>query len=494
MTYVIDRTDIARQIARLGSARVAAAVQAFGLPPSTHAINVAALTDLVIRGNATMEQIQTARVSVSAAPTPITATVAAPVPAPAATPVDLARVESAAAAAARAESLALDTASKVQKMGEALGSATVTVQGLGAAIESLREEVQKATAVSGSSVQTAIRAVVEKAFGPIRAAVEASPLLADAVKGAVSAAPIARLPVAQVFGVEVSDMKGNPLMVDIWDDPEAPAIDPLFIWSEATLRYIVAAVETGSNLWMGGEKGTGKTETARQFAARTGRRFNRVNFHKYTSAESFIGATSLVNGSTQFELGEFTGVFCTVPGSLSLLDEPSNGDPGEMAQLNALLEPTGRVNLGGIDRSRAPGALCFAADNTMGCGDITGRYTGTRQQNAALMDRFGLKVAFTFLPLQQEIDAVAKHTGCKPTLAREVLKVVTLARAKVQTGEVVDAPSIRQVIAWIRAMPYLGVRGAWVNTVAAAQPPESAAAVEALYTAEVNEERILKML
>lgn len=489
MTYQIDRTDIARQIARLGTAQVSVAVRALGIPVSTHANNVAALTEMIALGKATMGQIA----GVSAPAAPITATVAAPVPAPAAPPVDLARVESAASAAARAESLALDTSSKVQKMGEALGSVTVTVQGVGAAIESLRDEVQKATAVSGSSVQTAIRAVVEEAFGPIRAAVETSSSLVEQVKAAVSAAPIARVTVAQAFGVEVNDMKGNPLMVDIWDDPEAPAVDPLFIWSEAALRCIVAAVETGANLWMGGEKGTGKTETARQFAARTGRRFNRVNFHKFTTAESFIGATSLVNGNTQFELGEFTGVFCTVPGSLSLLDEPSNGDPGEMAQLNALLEPNGRVNLGGVDRSRAPGALCFAADNTMGNGDITGRYSGTRQQNAALMDRFGLKVAFTFLPLQQEIDAVAKHTGCKPTLAKEVMKVVTLARAKVQTGEVVDAPSIRQVIAWIRAMPFLGVRGAWVNTVAAAQPPESAAAVEALYTAEVNAEKIEKL-
>jgi hypothetical protein len=96
-------------------------------------------------------------------------------------------------------------------------------------------------------------------------------------------------------------------------------------------------------------------------------------------------------------------------------------------------------------------------------------------------------VPFTFLPLEREIEAVVKHTGCNPALATLAMRVVTTARAKVQTGEVIDAPSIRQVMAWVRAMPTLGVRRAWDLTVAASQPAESTLAIEAIFTAEVNE-------
>jgi hypothetical protein len=74
------------------------------------------------------------------------------------------------------------------------------------------------------------------------------------------------------------------------------------------------------------------------------------------------------------------------------------------------------------------------------------------------------------------------------------MRVVTTARSKAQTGEIVDAPSIRQVCAWIRAMRRLPVRRAWDITIAASQPPESALAVEALYVAEVKEAAIDTLL
>jgi ABC-type sugar transport system ATPase subunit len=90
------------------------------------------------------------------------------------------------------------------------------------------------------------------------------------------------------------------------------------------LRYLLLAQNTNANLWFGGEKSTGKSETARNFAGRTGRSFTRINFHKYTTTEDYIGSVGLENGATVFKRGAFLTAF-TSPSPVILLDEPTAG-------------------------------------------------------------------------------------------------------------------------------------------------------------------------
>mgnify|MGYP003345673247 FL=1 len=280
-----------------------------------------------------------------------------------------------------------------------------------------------------------------------------------------------------VFGVDVRDSKGNPLEVRIWNDPTAPAIDPYFVWTEKVLRHFLLADMTDTHVWLGGEKGTGKSESARQFCARTGRAFKRINFHKYTTCEDYAGATGLVNGETVFVKGDFLVGF-THPSTLVLLDEVTNADAGELATLNGFLEPNSCVSYGGQVHTRANGVLVFSADNTLGSGDETGRYAGTRPMNPALLDRFAQVVRMEYLDLKEEVTAVMRHTGCNKDLATHVLKAVHTARAKVQTADIVDAPSIRSVCAFIRALRVLPIKDAWDTTIANRQPSESATALE----------------
>jgi MoxR-like ATPase len=239
-------------------------------------------------------------------------------------------------------------------------------------------------------------------------------------------------------------------------------------------------------VWFGGPKGTGKSETARQFAAVTGRAFKRINFHKYTSAEDYIGAVGLENGQTVFKRGDFLSAF-THPSTVILLDEVTNADPGELAPLNGFLEPNSAVSFGGSVQTRAPGVLVFAADNTLGNGDDTGRYAGTRQMNSALVDRFARVIPFDYLPMDSEVEAVVRHTGCDPKLAEHILHAVRVARSQVHSGEVIDAPSIRSVIAFIRALRVLSVYDAWATTIAARQPAESLPGLSAIYESCISE-------
>jgi MoxR-like ATPase len=279
------------------------------------------------------------------------------------------------------------------------------------------------------------------------------------------------------------------LTVDIWNDPSAPAVDPHFIWTGDILQHLILSQDSGESVWFGGPKGTGKSETARQFAAVTGRAFTRINFHKYTSAEDYIGAVGLENGQTVFKRGDFLAAF-THPSTVILLDEVTNADPGELAPLNGFLEPNSAVSFGGAVQTRAPGVLVFAADNTLGNGDDSGRYAGTRQMNSALVDRFARVVQFDYLPVASEVEALVRHTGCNPKLALHILEAVYVARKQVLTGEVIDAPSIRSVIAFIRALRVLPVDKAWATTIAARQPAESLPGLSAIYASCISEATI----
>jgi hypothetical protein len=91
-----------------------------------------------------------------------------------------------------------------------------------------------------------------------------------------------------------------------------------------------------------------------------------------------------------------------------------------------------------------------------------------------------------------EIEAVTRHTGCTEDLARHVLKAVGVARSKVSTGDIVEAPSLRSVIYFIRALQVLSVREAWTSAVVMRQPSESLSGLDAIYTACIDESFISK--
>ena len=343
-----------------------------------------------------------------------------------------------------------------------------------------------------ADVAAEVRAAVAQAFKPFEQAVVAAGA-EDVIGEMVAVSRVDRKPAVEVFGIEVKDAKGNEVMVDIYDDASSPPVDTNFVWSETILKHLLLSQTTGENLWFGGEKGTGKSETVRQFAAKTGRGYCRINFHKYTTSEDYIGSVGLENGQTVFKEGDFLRAF-THPATLILLDEITNADPAALATLNGFLEPNSAVSFGGTVRRRAADVLVFAADNTLTNGDETGRYSGTRSMNSALADRFSRVIAFIHMTLDQEVEAVMRHTGCKDGLARLVLKAVHACRAKVNTGDIIDAPSIRSVLAFIRSVSVLGVDEAWATSIGNRQPSESATAIEGIKAAYISAEKINQYL
>ena len=401
--------------------------------------------------------------------------------------VDASKVEAATQVANRAEILALTLTGEMTQALTRLGSQAADLARLNDKIDSVKIAVD-ASRVDDSAIKRDVAKAIADAFAPFKQSVIDAG--AESVVADVTGVHVVETKTAHdVFGVLVTDAKGNDLMVEVWNHPSAPAIDPHFVWTERILQHLLLAQDTGENLWFGGDKGTGKSETARQFAARTGRAYTRINFHKYTTADDYAGAVGLENGSTVFKRGDFLTAF-TAPSTVILLDEVSNADQGELATLNGFLEPNSAVSYGGSVQRRANGVMVFAADNTLGNGDSTGRYAGTRQMNSALVDRFARVIKFDYLNPKDEADALMRHTKCTQELADHVVRLLTLCRAKVQSADIVDAPSIRSALGFIRALKVLSVSEAWNTTIAARQPEESHAALEALRMASIDHDLI----
>jgi len=398
-------------------------------------------------------------------------------------PSDTAKVDAISSTAARAQDIALD----------ALARAKLNENGLYA----LEMQVRRIEADATSSVdETAISAQVNKliadTFAPFKQAVEAAG--AETIVADLSGVHVVESRnMSDVFGINVWDSRLREMTVDIWNHPNAPAVDDDFIWSEDILRHLYLAQKHGLNLWFGGAKGTGKSTVAEQFAARTGRNFVRINFHKHTSTEEYLGATGAVNGDTVFQPKDFLMAY-TAPSTVILLDELTNADAGELAPLNGFLEPKAKVSFNGALHTKAQGVLVFVADNTFGNGDDSGRHQGTRPMNSALIDRFDSVIKFDYLPIEKEVEAVVSRTGVKETIARHVLEAVHVARQKVHTGDVIEAPSIRRVMAFCRAIEVMPVHQAWASCVVMHQPSESQVGLDAIFTTCINPAFIQKEL
>lgn len=450
-----------------------AMLQFVGRPIGDKNEAVDVLADLVFEGKISLAMIQ------AAPDTPILSST-----------VDPSHLQAVGVVAGRAEAVALDAIRLGNKVEAMAGNLEAVVKDL--IDEVLTISKRTPPALDTASIQTQVTKAIADAFKPFNEAVQATGSQA-VIAAMTNVHVIDRVPCLDVFGIDLRDMKGDPMMVDLFNCPTAPPIDPHFVWTEGILRHFILSQDTNENTFMGGDKGTGKSQSAAQWAARTGRPYVRYNFHKQTTADDYAGAQALENGSSLFKRGDFLQAYVS-PATVILLDEISFANAGNLATLNGFLEADAVVNYGGMTHRKAQGVMIFGADNTMGNGDETGRYSGTTPMNSATLDRFSRIVPFTFMPLDLETKAVVNRTGCDPRLAEHVLKAINVARAKAKTGDIVEAPSIRSVMAFIRAVKVMTVDEAWKTTVAARQPSESAPVLESIKLSCIDEKLISQLI
>jgi len=294
-------------------------------------------------------------------------------------------------------------------------------------------------------------------------------------------------PVTIYDGVDFSD-----LQVGIWNDPDAPEVLEDYVFNPAHLHQALIALDDPlpDNIWLAGERGTGKTEFVAQLAARLKRRLFRVNFDEALERADFIGGNSIESGSVVWKPGIITQAVQT-PGAIVLLDEIGFARAQSLAALHALCERSVHRSLTVSETGQrikvAPHVVFFGADNSNGHGDHSGNFAGVREQNTAFLDRFSFTLRFEYLSQDDETDLIVKRTGLSRPATENLVQFVNVAREKARAGVLTQPPSLRQLFAWARAVKKgLPVETAFRNAIVNKFPIDCAPELEAIYTTHIR--------
>lgn len=280
--------------------------------------------------------------------------------------------------------------------------------------------------------------------------------------------------------------------IDIWNDPDAPILDPLYKFNGDQLHSALCAIKRGRNVWLAGPAGTGKTEFVKNLCAGLGRAFVRVSFDSGAERYEFIGGERVKNGSTVYQDGIVLRGFRR-PGAVILLDEVSFARPEYLSALHAPLEPNGTITISetGEVVNKAPGVVFFAADNSNGRGDFTGMYVGVREMNIAFVNRFAKTIVFTYMTPEMESKVIAARTACDPALAQMIVSFLTVCRAAGDSAQLDHVPTLREAFYLAEALsdgqPY---RAAFEETMVNRASPESAEVLQQLWKANVSDAAI----
>jgi MoxR-like ATPase len=355
------------------------------------------------------------------------------------------------------------------------------------AIDKAVDLVLRSTAAQVPSFQsTALIAGAATAVAPTSAAPFAAPTYSHGVLRTESA--------EKAFGIKSTLLRG--VQVEIWSDPDAPAVMPSFRFNPQRLLSVLSAIKRQRPVWCAGPAGTGKTEFVRQVCARLGRYFARVQFDASLEAYHVIGGERVRAGSTVWQDGLVLGAFRR-PGAVILLDEVGFARSEYTSSLHAALEPNASITVpetGEVIR-RAPGVTFLAADNSNGRGDQTGTYAGIREQNNAFLNRFASFIEFDFPSAEDEAAIVTDATGCQPLLAKLLVEFVGICRAKVESGAIEQPPSIRESMYLAEALTDgIPARRAFEEVIVNRAPIDTKEALQQLWAANVSVDAITAAL
>lgn len=308
---------------------------------------------------------------------------------------------------------------------------------------------------------------------------------------------------AEVFGAEATWYQGTDfgnLPVLLWNDPEAPDVVEDYVFNPAALHQALIALDDPlpDNVWLAGERGTGKTEFVTQIAARLQRKLFRVNFDEALERADFIGGNTIKDGNVVWQAGIITQAVSHA-GSLVLLDEIGFARAQSLAALHALCERSPHRSITVSETGQrikvASHVAFFGADNSNGYGDTSGNFAGVREQNSAFIDRFGYTIRFDYLPEDKESELIATRTHLPVGAATELVRFANIARQKARAGLLTQPPSLRQLFALARAVQKgLPIEAAFQNAIINKYPEDCAAELLGAFTASIDVQKFNQYL
>lgn len=147
-----------------------------------------------------------------------------------------------------------------------------------------------------------------------------------------------KLQPADLDAGQVFSGKASGKLVKGYAQPSAytPAIDPAYIFHEASRDVIVWFLDPQEPLYVFGPTGCGKTSCIRQLAARLNYPVFEVTGHGRLEFADLVGHLTVKNGNMSFEYGPLA--LAMRYGGLALLNEIDLTSPEVAAGLNGVLD------------------------------------------------------------------------------------------------------------------------------------------------------------
>ena len=236
-----------------------------------------------------------------------------------------------------------------------------------------------------------------------------------------------------------------------------PKIDQNYKFDRDTTLAILSGFAFNKRVLVQGYHGTGKSTHIEQVAARLNWPCIRVNLDSHVSRIDLIGKDAIVlkegKQITEFKEG-------ILPWSIQnpvalVFDEYDAGRPDVMFVIQRVLESEGNFTL--LDKNKVINQhdyfRMFATTNTVGLGDTTGLYHGTKQINQGQMDRWNIVTTLNYLPFEKEMDIIlSKNKNFNSKDGKEkisnMIKVADLTRKGFVNGDISTVMSPRTVLHW----------------------------------------------
>lgn len=248
---------------------------------------------------------------------------------------------------------------------------------------------------------------------------------------------------------------------------DAIEVDPFFIEDPKVKKVIEFAISRRKNAYLVGPTGCGKSSGIINVAARLKEEMEIVSLDGESSKDDIIGKlliTPTDKGEAVTSEAPGPALRAVEQGKILLLEEVDMANPDILAALHRILETQSKFITVNIGQTRTikkhPRFMCVATANTVGWGEDTFLYAGTKPQNQAFMNRFGLTVQMDYLDEVNEVKVVCDKTGVSKSLAEPMVKVAREVRAARTSASdrVMSIISTRDLLEWADIMSGINVR------------------------------------
>lgn len=233
-------------------------------------------------------------------------------------------------------------------------------------------------------------------------------------------------------------------------------VDPYFEEDSEVAQVVEFAIKRRKNLLLVGPTGCGKSSLAINVMARLHERGEIFSCDGETSTDNLIGkpwAVADTGGNGKSVVAYGAALRAYKEGKILLLEEVDHAIPDILASLHRIMETHSQFYVSNIGEEeiipKGKGFCIIATANTIGTGEDTYLYAGTKPLNMAFMNRFSLTFKMGYIDDVKELKVLKNKTGIDETIAKRIITAANDTRDAADPTRISGAPGSAKLAATI---------------------------------------------